>query len=255
MQNVLISCYGILAYIAAMAGLVYFILFLGDWPFMPHRINGLQPGNIGLALLVNSGLMALFGLQHSIMARPRFKAVFTRIIPAAAERSTYVMLTGVLMVLISVYWQPLPGVLWQAKSPTLQALLMVGSAIGWSIAVIATFLINHFELFGLQQVYLNLTRKPEPAITFTEHSLYRLVRHPLQFGILIGIWCTPLMTSTHLFLAATMTIYIFIGLYFEEKDLVASLGDRYSDYQARVRQLLPLPRFTSRQTKSDKKPT
>lgn len=146
------------------------------------------------------------------------------------------------MLIISFFWQPVEGVLWQVENPVGRALLTVGYGLGWMLAVLSTFVINHFELFGLQQVYLNLRNKPEPAPKFTDRFLYRIVRHPLQLGIFIGIWVLPTMSMTQFILSAALTGYIFIGLYFEEKDLVDTLGSEYVDYKQKVPKILPLPR-------------
>ncbi len=242
MNRVIIAVYGVIAYAVGLGGLVAFVVFLGGWDFLPLHINSKVPGAVGTALAANLGLLLLFGLQHSVMARPWFKSRWTRLVPAAAERSTYVLLSGMLMAAICVGWQPLPGVLWKAESAAAVALLTGGYLLGWAIAVVATFLISHAELFGLRQVYLNLKRCPEPSAGLVETGLYRFVRHPLQSGVLMGVWFTPLMTSTHLLLAVGMTLYILVGLYFEERDLVRTFGDDYRDYQARVGRLLPLPR-------------
>lgn len=242
MKRLSIFFYGILGYMTGMGGLTYFILFVGGWDFLPRHVNSGTPGPLGIALMINSGLIALFGLQHSAMARPAFKRAFTKLIPKAAERSTYILLSGVMMLIISFFWQPVEGVLWQVENPVGRALLTVGYGLGWMLAVLSTFVINHFELFGLQQVYLNLRNKPEPAPKFTDRFLYRIVRHPLQLGIFIGIWVLPTMSMTQFILSAALTGYIFIGLYFEEKDLVDTLGSEYVDYKQKVPKILPLPR-------------
>ncbi|MEM7126083.1 MAG: methanethiol S-methyltransferase [Chloroflexota bacterium] len=242
MKRLFILLYGILGYMIGMGGLTYFILFVGGWDFLPFHIDSGAPDTLSSAFLINIGLITLFGLQHSVMARPSFKKAWTRIIPKSAERSTYVLISGVTMILICYFWQPVPGFLWKVENPVGWSLLTTGYGLGWVLAVVATFLINHFDLFGLQQVYLNLRNKPEPAPAFTETFLYRMVRHPLQLGILIGIWVAPTMSISHLILSVGMTTYIFIGLYFEEKDLVASLGKEYQAYQKRVPKILPLPR-------------
>lgn len=242
MNRYIILYYGILSYVIGLGGLTYFILFIGGWDFLPLHINSGTAANPTNALLINIGLISLFGLQHSIMARPSFKNTWTKIIPQVAERSTYVLLSGILMVVICLYWQPIDGTLWQIDNPIFKTLLIIGYLLGWTLAVLATFMINHFELFGLQQVYYNLRNTPEPEPWFTERFFYKIVRHPLQLGVLIGIWSTPTMSMTHLSLSLTMSIYIFIGLYFEEKDLVASLGEDYQNYKKRVPQVLPIPR-------------
>ncbi len=241
-NRVLIFTYGLIAYAVGMGGLVWFILYLGSWDFLPQNINSQAPGPLSTALLINSGLMILFALQHSVTARPAFKNQLTKIIPQAAERSTYVLLSGVIMAMFCLYWQPVEGELWRVESDPWRTVLISGYIAGWSISVLSTFQINHFELFGLQQVYYHFKNTAEPTSTFTERLFYKIVRHPLQLGVLIGIWVTPLMTMTHFLLALGMTIYIFIGLYYEEKDLATFLGERYTDYQSRVRMILPFPK-------------
>ncbi|WP_299490560.1 NnrU family protein [Acaryochloris sp. IP29b_bin.137] len=241
MSRFLILVYGICSYIVGLGGLIFFILFIGGWDFLPIHIDSGTPGPLGIALLINVGLVLLFGLQHSVMARPGFKAIWTQVIPKAAERSTYVLLSGVILCLISLYWQALPGTLWHIDYPILRTAITVVQLLGWTLLVMASFVINHFELFGLQQVYFNFVNQPEPTPTFTDRFLYKLVRHPIQLGVLIGIWFAPTMTLTHLMLSTTMSVYIFIGLYYEERDLMATLGQEYKDYMGQVSRLLPLP--------------
>ncbi len=242
MARLLILLYGLLAYAFGMAGLVLFILFLGSWGFSPFNINSGVPGPLLPALVTNVGLILLFGLQHSVTARQGFKDALTKIIPKAAERSTYVLISGVLLIVICLYWQAIDGTLWHVKNEILRTILIAAYAFGWVIAIVSSFLINHFELFGLQQAYLSFKNRQEPKASFTDRWLYKLVRHPLQFGILIGIWATPTMTMTHLMLAVSMTIYIFIGLHYEEKDLVRYLGEPYEEYRKSVPMVLPVPR-------------
>ncbi|WP_420641105.1 methyltransferase family protein [Candidatus Leptofilum sp.] len=239
--RLIVFIYSIIAYVIGLGGLVYFILFLGNWKFLPHQIDSGATLSVNHAILINVGLVLAFGLQHSVMARPAFKQVLMRFIPKAAVRSTYVFTSGVMMLSFCLFWQPIDGALWIVKSNLGQAVLTAGYLFGWVFAVLASFVINHFELFGLQQAYRNLRNQPELPPHFTERFLYRLVRHPLQLGVLIGLWSTPTMTFTHLFLAIALTIYIFIGLYFEEKDLRASLGEAYENYQQRVPKVIPIP--------------
>lgn len=234
--------YGIISYAVGMGGLTFFILYVGGWSFMPVHVDSGVPGPLGYALMINISLMILWTLQHTVMARPWFKTIWTKLVPASAERSTYVLLSGVLMVFIPLNWQAMDGMLWDVDNSILSAALLGLHIAGWIIAVIATFLINHFELFGLQQVWLNFKNKPEPEPTFTEGFFYKLVRHPLQFGILMGLWFTPTMSMTLFCLSGLMTVYIFIGLYYEEIDLVNSMGDKYREYQKRVRKIIPIPK-------------
>lgn len=246
MSRFVIFIYGMVTYLVGMAGLACFVLALANWPLLFIPFDAQPVGNVGIALVINGGLMLLFGLQHSVMARPAFKEKWTALIPKAAERSTYVGLSGVFLILLSRCWQPLPGTLWRLEAGPLSQGLTIGLLLGWGLVGLSSFVINHFELFGLQQVYLNLVGQPMPTPQFQERFLYKVVRHPLQLGVLIGLWVTPTMTTAHLMLAATMTVYILIGLYYEEKDLVTTLGEVYADYQRRVPKLLPIP--FSRQT-------
>ncbi len=245
MNRFIILFYGIISYIVGLGGLFFFVLFVGGWDFLPLHIDSNSGENSANALLINVGLIALFALQHSIMARSTFKNRLIKIIPKSVERSSYVLLSGILMIVICLFWQPLEGNLWQIDNPLIKTLLIVAYLAGWTLAVLATFMINHFELFGLQQVYFNLKNKPEPTPWFTERFVYKIVRHPLQLGVLIGIWSTPTMSMTHLSLSVTMSIYIFIGLYFEEKDLLNSLGQDYADYKTRVPQVFPIVKRSS----------
>ena len=242
MSRLLIFIYGIVSYVIGLGGLFYFMMFMGSWDFLPVHIDSGTPGPIGPAIAINLALIAIFGLQHTPMARSAFKNVWTTVIPKAAERSTYVLLSGILMFAICIFWQTLNGTVWHIEYSVVRTAITTIQLLGWGMAVLASFLINHFELFGLQQVYFNLLDKPEPSPNYTERFLYKIVRHPLQLGLLIGMWSTPTMTTTHLMLSATMTIYIFIGLYYEEKDLVATLGVDYENYRRRVRMLLPFPK-------------
>ena len=242
MSRLLIFFYGLVSYAVGLGGLVWFALFIGGWEFLPRHIDSDNPGPLNTALLINVGLITIFVLQHSIMARLTFKSRWTKIIPPAAERSTYLFLSGILMALICLYWQPVNGVLWQVDNEIGQAILIAVYIIGWSVPVLASFMINHFELFGLQQVYFNLVNKPEPSPHFTERWFYKIVRHPIQLGTLIGIWSTPTMSMTHLMLSAPLTIYVLMSLKYEERDLVTTLGEKYEDYQKRVRMIIPVPK-------------
>ena len=242
MSRLLIFIYGLISYAVGLGGLVWFALFVGGWDFLPRHIDSDIPGPLSTALLINVGLLAIFVLQHSIMARLTFKSRWTKIIPPATERSTYLLISGIIMALFCLYWQPVNGVIWQVDNQIGQIVLIAIYIIGWSIPVLASFMINHFELFGLQQVYFNLIKKPEPSPHFTERWFYKIVRHPIQLGTLIGIWSTPTMSMTHLLLSAPLTVYVLLSLKYEEKDLVTTLGQNYEDYQKRVRMIIPLPK-------------
>lgn len=218
------------------------MLFVGDWSFAPIRVGIQASHSTVVALLINSALITLFGLQHSLMARPAFKEKWTRVIPQAVERSTYVLLSGVVLVFVCYAWQPVGGVIWNVESQFGRILLPAIQLSGWVLVVAASFMINHFELFGLQQVWFHFRDQQEPTLSFRERFMYRIVRHPLQLGFLIGLWSTPTMTATHLSFAGMMTLYILVGLYFEERNLLANLGQDYATYRQRVRMLLPVPK-------------
>lgn len=242
MRKSIIFIYGIISYLVALVAQIWFILYIGEWEFMPTTINTQYPMPLSTALIINFALVTLFGLQHSVMARLSFKKYLTKIIPQASERSTYVLFSGLALGLICLYWQPLEGYLWQVENETGKALLTAGYLFGWLFSLFSTFIINHFELFGLQQIYFNLINKPDPPVYFKERLFYKCVRHPIQLGVLIGIWLTPSMSYSHLMLSVTLSMYIFIGLWYEERDLVATLGNTYKEYQQRVRMMLPFPK-------------
>ncbi len=242
MSKTIIFIYGVLAYAVALIAQVWFILYIGEWEFMPTSISAQRPVPLSSALMINLSLVLIFALQHSVMARSSFKKYLTRIIPQAAERSTYVLFSGVALGLICLYWQPIEGFLWRVDNEPGKVLLMAGYIFGWLFSLFSTFIINHFELFGLQQIYLNLINKPEPPVYFQEKLLYKFVRHPIQLGVLIGIWLTPAMSYSHLMLSIALSVYIFIGLRYEERDLVSAWGNTYKAYQKRVRMLFPFPK-------------
>jgi protein-S-isoprenylcysteine O-methyltransferase Ste14 len=242
MFKILILLYGFLSYAVGMAGLAFFLLYVGGWGFMPLDVNATAVGPLGMALVINIGLILLWGVQHTVMARPAFKELWTKVIPKPMERSTYVLISGILMIYLPLNWQGIDGMLWDVDNSTGRVILLSLYGMGCAIAVITTFLINHFELFGLQQVWRHYKDHPEPAPSYTEKLFYKVVRHPLQFGILMALWFLPTMSMTLFSLSGLMTVYIFIGLYYEERDLLNSLGDDYADYKNRVRQIIPIPK-------------
>lgn len=192
-----------------------------------------------LAFVIDLGLIVLFGLQHSGMARRGFKRFITRFLPEVSERSTYVLLSGTTFIFLCLFYQPIDGYLWYVEEGMLYWFLQIGFIVGWTLSVYASFIINHFELFGLEQIYLHLRGKEAKPVVFKERQLYKYIRHPIQLGVLLGMWLTPVMSYGHLVLAVGFTVYIFIGLYFEEKDLVRELGKSYADYKERVGMMIP----------------
>lgn len=239
MKRLTVFIYGIFAYLFGLSTLVWFLLFVGSWDFLPSHIDSMQTNSLKSALIINITLVVLFALQHSIMARRSFKEFITNFIPEAVERSTYVLVSGIFLSLICIYWQGIDGYLWQVDNQVGRAILISVYIFGWTFSVVSSFLINHFELFGLEQVYLNFKNIVTPEIAFKESYFYKFVRHPIQLGTLIGIWATPAMSYTHLMLSVTFTIYIFVGLYFEEKDLARTIGGKYKAYQKRVPMIVP----------------
>ena len=229
MKKLFVLLYGITNYNLGSAALVYLVAFTFNL-FVPFTIDSGEAGNVYLAAVINLGLIALFGLQHSIMARPAFKKRLARHIPQAAERSTFMLGSAIVTFALCLLWQPMPHVLWQAENAVLYNTLLAIGLGGWALVFYATFLINHFDLFGLRQVWLYFVGKEYTHLPFKLNSLYRYVRHPIMTGVFIGIWFTPVMTVGHLLLALGMSTYIIIGVYHEEKDLVRTFGDRYLRY-------------------------
>lgn len=232
--------YGTFAYLAFLVTFLYAIGFVTGI-LAPTTVGGGRPAPIVEALLVNGGFLALFAVQHTIMARRRFKAWWTRVVPPQIERSTFVLATCAILLPMFWQWRHIPGELWSVGGAT-ATFLQGASFVGFGIVLVASFLIDHFELFGLRQVVRHfLRRRPEGAV-FRERSLYRVVRHPLMLGFLLAFWATPTMTMGHLFFAVMCTGYILVGIQIEERSLLAEHGDTYRDYRRRIPMLLPTGR-------------
>jgi methanethiol S-methyltransferase len=241
MKRYLIIGYGAGAYLLFLAAFLYLIGFVGNiW--VPRSVDHGLSAPIGQAVLINVLLLAAFGVQHSVMARPAFKRWWTRFVPSTIERSTYVALSSAVLVLLYWQWRTMPAVIWDVWQPAARMALWALFWLGWAIALAATFMVSHFDLFGLRQVYLAWRGKPYTHIGFHVRWLYRLVRHPLMLGFLIAFWAIPNMTAGHLLFSIVMTGYILIATQLEEHDLVAALGSQYRDYRRQVPMLLPLRR-------------
>jgi protein-S-isoprenylcysteine O-methyltransferase Ste14 len=238
MKRIAILFYGIASYLLGVASLLYLIAFLFNL-HMPKTIDSGISGNHLLAALIDLALIALFGVQHSIMARRSFKSRLTRYIPTAAERSTFMLATAMVTFVLCLCWQPLPSVLWQTEDSFVSNVLLGIGLAGWGLALCASFLINHFDLFGLRQVWLFFAKREYSAVPFKDVWLYRHIRHPIMTGMFIGIWVTPSMTIGHLFFALGMSIYILIGVYHEEKDLIREFGDQYRRYMNETGRFMP----------------
>lgn len=236
--------YGLLSYVLFFVVFLYAIGFVGDI-VVPKTINSGNDmtANWPMAVIINLLLLTVFALQHSIMARPGFKKWWTKFIPWSIERSTYVLLSSLALILIYHFWQPLQGVIWHVDNPAGANILIALFWLGWLIVLASTFMISHFELFGLKQVYMNLKQKQFSSTDFKMPMLYKFVRHPIMLGFIIAFWATPHMTVGHLLFAAVTTAYILVALQFEERDLMKMFGERYREYRKKVPMVFPFTKF------------
>jgi methanethiol S-methyltransferase len=237
MKRTLIFLYGVAAYVVFLATFLYVIAFVGNF-IVPKTIDGTPTLPTLQALAIDLGLLAIFAVQHSVMARPFFKRWIKQYIPEAAERSTYVLAASLALILLVTYWQPLGGVVWQVEAPGAVAVLYGLFAMGWLLVLVSTFLINHFDLFGLRQSWFALRGQPYRPVTFRQPWLYRQVRHPLYVGFFVALWATPTMTVTHLVFAVMASAYIVVGTLLEEHDLKAEHPE-YGEYAKRVPRYFP----------------
>jgi protein-S-isoprenylcysteine O-methyltransferase Ste14 len=231
--------FGVFAYLIFFAVFLYLIGFVGNLPGLPLTIDRGPGAEPLLALATDLALVALFGVQHSVMARQGFKRAWTRIVPKPIERSIYVLVASAVLIALFLLWRPLPQPVWSVTNPAAAVALWAVFALGWGIVLLSTFLINHFELFGLKQVYLAFTGKVDAAPRLRRPFFYKLVRHPLYAGFLLAFWSAPSMTLGHLIFALGMTGYILIAIRYEERDLVDGFGADYELYQREVGMLVP----------------
>ena len=246
MSRIGIFAYGILSYLVFFAVFLYGIGFIGGF-LTPTSLDGVPTSTLGRALTADLALLAVFAVQHSGMARPAFKAWWKRFVPEAAERSTYVLLSSLALVALYIFWEPIGGVIWSAADGVVRNSIIGLYLFGWLLLLYTTFLIDHFDLFGLRQVWRRLLDKSYRSPVFRTPSLYKVVRHPLYIGWLTIFWAAPTMTVAHLIFALATTAYILIAIQFEERDLVSAFGTTYIDYRARTPMLIP--RLWSRSAK------
>lgn len=247
MGKVIGFVYGVIAYFMFFGTVLYMMAFIGNYQIegiigdysITKTIDSGPEGPLGITLIMDVGLLALFGVQHTLMARPAFKSWWTQFVPKSVERSTYVLVSSLLLILLFYYWQPINIELWNASGNILGTILVVLYWFGWGLVFFSTFVIDHFDLFGLKQVFYNLQSKEMPAYQFQIRSLYKIVRHPLMVGWIVVFWATPVMTNGHLLFATILTIYILIALVYEEKDLEDFFGEKYREYKAKVPKIIP----------------
>jgi protein-S-isoprenylcysteine O-methyltransferase Ste14 len=236
--------FGVAAYLVFFGTICYAVGFVTGM-VVPKGIDGGTVVPAVEALIINLVLMSLFAVQHSVMARKPFKRWWTQFVPHAIERSVYVLLASLALILLFWQWRPMPDIIWQVADPTAAMALIALSLVGWLLVLTSTFLINHFELFGLHQVVNNFAGRTMPEPRFKTPVIYKVVRHPIYLGFIIAFWATPVMTVGHLLFAAVTTAYIFVGIFLEERDLVAQFGEQYQRYRAQVGMLIPSRRKAS----------
>lgn len=238
-MRALFMSFSLIAYAIFLATFLYLIGFVGDFAALPTSVDRGASGNLAAALITDVVLIALFGLQHSVMARQGFKEAWTKTVPRPIERSVYVLFASTALIILFAFWRSIEGVVWSVANPLGQTILWALFGAGWLLVLLSTFLINHFELFGLQQAWLHLQGRNAEAPVFRQPFFYKWVRHPLYLGFFLAFWATPHMSYGHLLLAVGLSVYMLIAIRYEERDLINLFGAQYDDYRARVGMLIP----------------
>jgi protein-S-isoprenylcysteine O-methyltransferase Ste14 len=241
MAGLVAFLYGIIAYFVFLVSFLYAIGFVGN-VFVRKSIDSGEPGPVAEDLIINTLLLGLFAIQHRAIARQGFKRWWTRFVPASVERSTYVLLASLVLLMLYWQWRPIPHPVWTVENPLAATALQAIFWLGWGMVLLSTFLISHFELSGLSQVFARLRDRDLPQPVFRTPFLYRWVRHPIYLSFLLAFWATPVMTVGHLLFASATTVYILIGIQLEERDLIQSFGDEYRRYRNEAAMLTPLPK-------------
>lgn len=241
MKRTLFLLYGVISYAIFFVTFLYAIGFIGNY-VVPKSIDSGEEGPLGIAIAINVALLGLFGLQHSIMARPQFKAVWTKFVPKPIERSTYVLLSSLCLILLFWLWQPMKGIVWDLTGTPFEWVMRGLYFGGWGLVLYSSFLIDHFDLFGLRQVWLHFRGKEYTHHPFKTPNLYSVIRHPLYLGWFLAFWPTPTMTAGHLLFSFIATAYIVVATVLEERDLAAHFGEKYADYRKTTPKYFPIPR-------------
>ena len=237
-MRAIVMLYGVVSYLLFFGVFLYLIAFVGGI-FVPKTLSSEAGMHAPLALLINLGLIILWGVQHTVMARDWFKEAIAHIVPHHTERSTYVLASTLILVLLMYAWQPIDGIIWQVANPLGIKILWSIFGIGWVLVLLSTFLTDHFDLFGLRQTWLHFVKKTYTSVNFTESLFYQWIRHPMMLGLLLAFWAIPVMTAGHLVFSLGMTVYILMGIHFEEQGLAASIGTYYTEDQKRTARIIP----------------